>query len=433
MIILVIKYGKKPKLAFLDGIREAAQLVAPSIGPYGSNYIGQNINLTNSGYRIIKELAVDNPLSQLGVGLLVDATFNIYTQFYDGTATFIIIASRMLEMVQRALNNGVDILELNNAITEIRPQLIELLNREAEALNDGMTFSLASIAAKDEAIGRLVSKAFTEYGLGNYRIEISDELSYFYDHRLTLNTGVLSMQMLGNADTRVLDNPRVLIVCGRHDLSQLLECNPDLIIFNNLDDNEINTINRYIINCPNAFIAINVANEDIKSIRAISDFRFTNGNLVAEVRQAIISDTQTILEANNNYGNLVFTIPSNYNTGLVSERLEAAIATIINTPSGVSLGQGIAYLHLLDNLETLTDNRVLIAILEEALKQPYCQILENGFITNIEFGRPYDFGTHRFVSEDEFMIYQPTKQIIATIDQALHLLSDYLFIRGFII
>lgn len=432
---MVIKYGKKPKLAFLDGIKEASNLVSPTVGPYGSNYlIGNNpIELTNSGYKIIKELDTNNQLSQLGVNLLANATYDIYNRFHDGTSSFILIVCRMLDMAQRALNEGADLNHLNQAINDIRPRIEEILNRESLNLTHDLLPLLANTTAKDEKIGNLVANAFNEYGLGKYRIEAGESLSYFFDRRLSLGTGMISVQMLQNAiDARVIDNPRVLIVNGRYDLSKLLENNPNLIIFNNLDDNETNNITRHYINCPNNYVAINVSNEDLALIKAIGDFKFINGNYQANIKQAIITPVETILEANNDYGILSFTVPNSYRSSLVIERLEAAISGVINATSGISLGQGISYLHLLDNIEDISDDRVLINILEEALTAPYFRILENGFINNIEVGRPYDFVTNKFVSEDEFKIYQPTNLIIAIINQALNIVRDYLFIRGFI-
>lgn len=436
MIYLVIKYGKKPKLAFLDGIKEASNVVSTTIGPYGSNFIiGHNpIELTNSGYRIIKDLETINHISQLGVSLLTNATFDLYSRFHDGTSSFILIMCRMLDMVQRALNDGGDINSLNRAIQAIRPRIDEVLNRESLSLTPDLLPIVASTAAKDEDIGNLVANAFHEFGLGEYRIETGETLSYYFDRSIKLKTGMISVQMLKNAiETRVIDNPRVIIVNGRYDLSKLLENCPNLIVFNNLDDGEINNITRHYINCPNDFVAINVSNEELASIKAIGDFKLVNGNFQANIKQAIISPKETILEANNNYGLLSFSVPKIYNSSLVIERLEAAISSIINAASGVSLGQGISYFHLLDNIEGISDDRVLVNILEESLTAPYFQILENGFITNIEVGRPYDFLTNKFVSEDEFRIYQPNNLTIAIINQALNFVSDYLFIRGFLI
>lgn len=433
----MIKYGKKAKMAFLDGIKEASEVVTPTLGPYYSSFINGNNQalLTNNGYRILEFVETNNPVSQLGVKFLLDGGKQLFNKYYNGTTSYILISSKMMEVSQRYLNSGIDEIKLEKAVLELLNQGINYLKETSIKINDNMYLDLTQVTSSDSRISEIVSNAYLQYGNTDYEILIGDKLDYFFNRELNLDSGVISSFMLGNNEELTLDNPELIIINGRVDYSKLSNLDNSVLFFSNLDNNEISNIIRHNQNCNDRFIAINVTTQDISKIKAIGEFSVVDGNYIISSGKVVINNLNTtITSSSDNYGKLTIMINDDSKKLFIQDQINASLIALLNASNGINLGGGIAYLRMIDNLkQNNVYEEVAFEIISCGLKEIYNNILYNASVEIDDELKPFDFNLNRFVTDSEYNIYEPTNLLIDIFKESINTLINYLNLRGFII
>jgi hypothetical protein len=420
-----IKYGKKAKLLFFDGVGVAADTVAPTIGPYGSYYlIGSNpIVMTKNGYKIINEIKCDNPVSQLGISFITERANRLYNKYNNGTTSFILIASSMMKGVQEYLNSGMDSVRLANAFNNYGNNLRNNLlnNSRPFTINDSVSMNNYNL---------LLRFPFITNEYFDYEIINGDNLEAIELHELIVNNGALSNSMLNNSinGDMVIEKPVFTIINQRYELAKLIEAGSNIFIFNNITNEEINNIIRHQHNCPQ-FVAINANDNDILKIRENLPMERVNGNYVFTADTAIVSNERLIIRANHLPARFIFTVNQNhYEEELNSE----IIATRLSLQGGVNRGMGLAYIEALNGEPTNAYEEAANRVLQTSLAIPYQRILDNANIDPVEKNLAYDFNLNKYIPTMELEIFEPTILVIAVLEEALRTVNDYIFLKGFI-
>jgi len=420
-----IKYGKKAKLLFLDGVGVAAETVAPTIGPYGSYYLIGNdpLIMTRNGYKIIREIKCDNPVSQLGINFITERANKLYSRYNNGTTSFILIASSMMRGVQEYLNSGMDPVRLANTFNNygniLRSTIIN--NSRPFTINEEVPINNYRLLVKSPFI---INESF------DYEIINGDSLNVIESHEIIVNNGALSNTMLDNSinGEMIIEKPKFTIVNQRYELAKLLDAGSNIIIFNNLSNEEINNIIRHQHNCPQ-FVAINASDNEILRIRENIPMERVNGNYVFTADSAVVSNERLIVRASYLPARFIFTINQNhYEEELNSE----IIATRLSLNGGVIRGMGLSYIEALNSEPTNAYEEVVNRILQIALELPYKKILENADIRPNEDFSAYNFILNKFIPNEEIEIFEPTLLVIAVLEEAFRTVNDYIFLKGFI-
>jgi hypothetical protein len=420
-----IKYGKKAKLSFFDGVVVAADTVAPTIGPYGSYYlIGSDpIVMTKNGYKIVREIKCVNPISQLGISFITERANRLYNRYNNGTTSFILIASSMMRGVQEYLNSGMDPVRLANAFNNYGNQL------RNNVLNNSRPFTINNSVPMNN-YNFLLRFPFITNENFDYEIINGNNLEAIESHELVISNGALSNTMLNNSinGEMVIEKPVFTIVNQRYELAKLIEAGSNIIIFNNLTNEEINNIIRHQHNCPQ-FVAINASDNDILRIRENLPMERVNGNYVFTAEAAIVSNEKLVIRANHLPARFVFTVNQNNQEEELNSEI---IATRLSLEGGVSRGMGLAYIEALNGQTTNTYEEAVNRILQNALAIPYLRILENADIDPVEQTLAYDFNLNKYIPTMETEIFEPTLLVIAVLEEVFRTVNDYIFLKGFI-
>lgn len=148
-----------------EGMTIAHGLVAPTLGPNGSNVIldrGYSVPIiTNDGVLILQSLQVPDDTHRQGVELLKGAAKKTNEQAGDGTTTFTILAHGLIEEGLK-YDNG---MEVKRSLEEASIKVIEKLKKMSVPLKtDKEILQIATLSAESEEIGHMIADTIKTIG-----------------------------------------------------------------------------------------------------------------------------------------------------------------------------------------------------------------------------------------------------------------------------
>lgn len=157
-----ITFSKEVRDKLLSGINKANKAVSATMGPNGSTVIisdsdkpGQ-YKVTKDGVSVINSIVLKDPIENIGVQLLREASNRTLNQAGDGTSSSCVLATAFINNLKDF--NTVDI---NKAFDEIIPKVIEQLKLNSKKLENEDIKYVASISANnDMEIGNIIQSAY---------------------------------------------------------------------------------------------------------------------------------------------------------------------------------------------------------------------------------------------------------------------------------
>ena len=167
----IIKFGPKGRKQLVKGIDTLADAVVSTLGPNGRNVViekdhGQ-VQSTKDGVTVAKHISLKDPVENLGVNLVKDASIKTADKAGDGTTTSTLLAREMIKSGLQHLANGSNAVEIKRNIDNAVKEVIETLqNKVSEDISsEGQLEQVATVSANnDEEIGKLISTALDKVG-----------------------------------------------------------------------------------------------------------------------------------------------------------------------------------------------------------------------------------------------------------------------------
>ncbi len=167
----IIKFGPKGRKQLVKGIDTLADAVVSTLGPNGRNVViekdhGQ-VQSTKDGVTVAKHISLKDPVENLGVNLVKDASIKTADKAGDGTTTSTLLAREMIKSGLQHLANGSNAVEIKRNIDSAVKEVIETLqNKVSEDISsEGQLEQVATVSANnDEEIGKLISTALDKVG-----------------------------------------------------------------------------------------------------------------------------------------------------------------------------------------------------------------------------------------------------------------------------
>ena len=167
----VIEFGPEGREKLVKGVNILANAVVSTLGPNGRNVViekehGQ-VQSTKDGVTVAKHISLSDPIENLGVNLVKDASLKTADKAGDGTTTSTLLAREMIEGGLKHLNNGVNAVEIKREIDASVEEVIKNLKSEIseDISSEDQLEQVATVSANnDKEIGKLIATALDKVG-----------------------------------------------------------------------------------------------------------------------------------------------------------------------------------------------------------------------------------------------------------------------------
>ena len=167
----IIEFGPKGRKQLIKGIDTLADAVVSTLGPNGRNVViekehGQ-VQSTKDGVTVAKHISLKDPVENLGVSLVKDASLKTADKAGDGTTTSTLLAREMIKGGLQHLNNGANAVEIKRGIDSSVEEVIKVLKSKIseDISSEGQLEQVATVSANnDKEIGKLIATALDKVG-----------------------------------------------------------------------------------------------------------------------------------------------------------------------------------------------------------------------------------------------------------------------------
>jgi chaperonin GroEL len=254
----IIEFGPEGRDKLVKGIDILADAVVSTLGPNGRNVVIEKdhnqAQSTKDGVTVAKHISVKDPIENLGVNLVREASVKTADKAGDGTTTSTLLAREMIKDGLKHLTNGANAVEIKRSIDRAVKVVTHSLRNDIsdDISSEGQLEQVATISANnDPEVGKLIATAMQKVGHeGVVHIEESKSGDTYLEtvEGIQFERGYKSHFFVTNNNTMTstLDDVQILIVDQKltavKDLLPLLEnCasnNKSLLIIAEDIDNE---------------------------------------------------------------------------------------------------------------------------------------------------------------------------------------------------
>ncbi|MCB0213809.1 MAG: chaperonin GroEL, partial [Anaerolineae bacterium] len=203
------------------GVEKLTNVIRGTLGPKGGNTIidrpvGTPI-ISRDGVSIIEEIELEDLFENMGAQVAREVSMQTNEEVGDGTTTALILANAIIQKGFAVINDQVNPIEVVNGINQAIEVMITALQNSAQPVeSDAIIEAVASIAATEPKIGRLVAQAIKTVGPeGIIKVEFGQlgDTTIELDEGASFDRGYLSHHMVTDVERMeaVLENPLILI------------------------------------------------------------------------------------------------------------------------------------------------------------------------------------------------------------------------------
>lgn len=231
-----ILYKEKAREALKRGVDKVANTIKVTLGPRGRNVIldkGYGApTITKDGVTVAKEIELENKFENLAAELMKEVAEKTADVAGDGTTTAVVLAQAIATEGFAHIASGANPVVLKHGIDKATGQVLKILDERAEKIEGKKkTEEVASIAANDPEIGKLIAEVFGEVGKeGVVTVEEAQTLGLSRElvEGLQFDKGYISPYMVTNPERMetVLEEPYILVTDKK--ISSVAELLPTL-------------------------------------------------------------------------------------------------------------------------------------------------------------------------------------------------------------
>jgi chaperonin GroEL len=258
-----IEFGSEARKKLISGINKVADAVTATLGPNGRNVIYTEygeVRSTKDGVTVAKQISnVEDPLEELGVQMIKQASIKTATNAGDGTTTSTLLAQRMINDGLSYIDKGANAVEIKRGIDAAVKEVVTCLRKELseDITSETQLEQIATISANnDPEVGKLIATAMEKVGReGVVHIEESKTGETYLEtvEGMQFDRGYKSHYFVTNNNdmTCTLEEPFILIADRKFnqvkDLLPILEGisgtgKPLLIIAEDIDGEVLSTL-----------------------------------------------------------------------------------------------------------------------------------------------------------------------------------------------
>jgi chaperonin GroEL len=217
-----LMFSQQARAEMLKGVNVLANAVKETLGPKGRNVLieksfGAPV-VTKDGVTVAKEITLENKIQNIGAQMVKEVASKTSDTAGDGTTTATVLAQAIFREGLKAVESGMDPMDLKRGIEKGTVVAVEELKRLSKPCKDATAIAqVGTISANaDESVGRIIADAMEKVGKeGVITIEegssIENELELV--EGMQFDRGYLSPYFINDQATMSaqLENPFILI------------------------------------------------------------------------------------------------------------------------------------------------------------------------------------------------------------------------------
>lgn len=200
------------------GVEKLAQAVGTTLGPLGRNVAISKPHedvVLHDGVSVARAINLPDKLEALGANIVKQAAEKTVSEVGDCTTGTIVLANAIIKETYKRIAAGENPMLLRKELEADAKKAVEFVMGKAQPA-EGKLAQVATIAAEDEDLGKLVAEVTQKAGIdGTVAVEESKSNQTFYEHQegLQIDSGWVSPYFITNPQdmTAVLEGPRILV------------------------------------------------------------------------------------------------------------------------------------------------------------------------------------------------------------------------------
>ena len=291
-----ISSDKEAVTKLFKGVKTVSDYVGATLGPLGRNVAFETPTgipyITHDGVTVAKQIELEDPIENLGVKLMLEASSQTNDKVGDGTTSSAILAAGIIDESLKLMEDGKSPMHIRREIEQCLPTIIEIIDNMKQEVKDPK--AVATISAQDENIGEMVAEAINKVGKhGIVTVEAGRSLtdSLKIKEGMSIKSGYISPYFINNAEkmTSELEEPLILITdetaTSLMKLSSVLEqvvnsARSLLVIANDVEGVALNTLIANKLNGVINISAIRIPAYGPNRIRMLEDIAILTGGVV---------------------------------------------------------------------------------------------------------------------------------------------------------
>jgi len=162
-------FNEKARTALKKGINKIADAVRITLGPKGRAVVlergyGAPV-ITRDGVTIAKEVELEDKIENIGAELIKEVASKTNDVAGDGTTTATLLAQVFISEGLKNVSSGIDPISMTKGIEKARQIVLKKIKELSQKITgDEEIAQIATISARDEEIGKLISEVIKEVG-----------------------------------------------------------------------------------------------------------------------------------------------------------------------------------------------------------------------------------------------------------------------------
>jgi len=181
--------GNDSQEKLLHGIEMISSAVKSTLGPMGQTVIIESphhthgITVTKDGVTVARSYDMADPVGNLAVKMMKEASSRTATSAGDGTTTAIVLTEALVKQGLKSITGDVNKTEVLRHLISETEVLVKSLKNKSKKVNDKRLLDVATISANnDKLIGQIISDCYKEVGKsGIVTVENSPTPDTFYE------------------------------------------------------------------------------------------------------------------------------------------------------------------------------------------------------------------------------------------------------------
>jgi chaperonin GroEL len=293
-----LHFDKQGREKLLEGITKMSKTVKSTLGPLGNTVMMESMNhtrgmiITKDGVTVAKEIEFENPVENLAVKMMKEASDRTATSAGDGTTTAIVLTEAIIKEGMRLIDRepNINTSQLARDISKISEDVIKSLDKSSKKVSGDTLRDVATISTNnDKDLGKMIADAYGDLGKdGKLTVENSKTEDTYIDitKGIKIDRGYSSKLFINNQrnDECILDDVHILmtdmeitnILQIEGVLKPIINQNKKLLIIGNCASNVTNTL------------AANVMQNNLKLCNIIPpSFGYKTNELMSDIALAV--------------------------------------------------------------------------------------------------------------------------------------------------
>ena len=218
----VLKFSAEAREKVRSGVNQLSAAVQATLGPCGRNVMIEREHggpvITKDGVSVAKEIYLKDPVENAGAQAIKEVSMKAAKQAGDGTTTATVLASFIYNEGLKAINSGVNPIELKRGMDKATNAIIDNLREiSRDVKTNEEVKQVATISANNDSdVGSIIAEAMESVGKnGVIQVEESktSETTLEIVEGMQIDRGFISPYFATNQSTMTttLENPYILI------------------------------------------------------------------------------------------------------------------------------------------------------------------------------------------------------------------------------